>query len=86
MVTLDENASVKNIKTIFEDVKKEYADALQNSGSIVFDFGSLRRLDMSIAQVVVASVHKAHTDGIKVGIRSAGEDVRKQLYICGLKL
>lgn len=86
MIELDQNTSVKNITQLHESVKKEFQGGAGEQDDIVFDFGALKRMDLATAQVVIGAVKKAREQGRRVCIKSAGEDIRRQFAICGLKL
>lgn len=73
------------IKTIGE-VHAAVQEELSGDGDAVLDFSDLTRLDLSVAQVVLAAAREASKRKIKLRLKGVSDDIRHQLYLCGLKV
>ena len=80
VIKLGENVGVKNVSSFHRSLVKAFRD----DSEIIIDFSGTRRLDLSIAQVLIAAVTKARAGSKTFRMRGASETLRQQLAICGL--
>jgi anti-anti-sigma factor len=74
-----EDAGIKNIKKLYSKLKK----VLKSESEIILDLKNLRRMDLSLAQLLIAANREARKKGKKMMLRTVSEDIKKQLYISG---
>jgi anti-anti-sigma factor len=82
MIILKEDISVKNVAQFYQDIKNE----ITNKEKVIIDFSSVKRIDLSIAQVIIAAGREAKETGKNVKLKSVSDAVKNQLQICGLKI
>lgn len=79
LIELNEDTGIKNIKKLYLKLKK----VLKNESEIILDLKNLRRMDLSLAQLLIAANRESHNKGKKMMLKSVSEDIKKQLYISG---
>ncbi|MFH0976783.1 MAG: STAS domain-containing protein [Spirochaetota bacterium] len=79
IIQLREDLGIRNIKDFFSQIKT----AVKDEGEITLDFSKMRRLDLSVIQVIMAANRELLKKGRKIILKSASKDVKKQLFICG---
>jgi anti-anti-sigma regulatory factor len=79
-ITIHEDACVKNIRALHAEIR----EFLGNESDITIDLGSLRGIDCSIAQVLIAAGISAGKSGKTLKIKSASERVKMRLSLCGV--
>ncbi len=79
VIELKEDTGVKNIKKLYSQMKK----VLKNGSEIILDFSKVRRIDLSVAQLLIAAGRESHKNGKKIMLKSVSEDIKKQLFISG---
>jgi anti-anti-sigma regulatory factor len=79
IIELREDAGVKNIKELYLQLKK----IIQKEPEIIFDFNKVRRIDLSLAQLIMAANRESHKSGKKIVLKSVSKDIKKQLFISG---
>jgi len=82
MINVKEDISIKNAAQFYLDVKNELAAQEE----VILDFSTVKRIDLSIAQVIVAAGREAKKNGKTVNLKSVSDAVKYQLQICGLKI
>lgn len=82
MILLDEDVGIKQIKGLYELLKIE----LDEPGELVIDFSNVRRIDLSVAQLIIAAGRESAANDKPVKLKSIPDDVKYQLHLCGLKL
>jgi anti-anti-sigma regulatory factor len=80
VVNLSENIGIKNIMDFFCNIK----NAMDVDGEIVLDFAKVKRIDLSVLQVLIAASREAAEKGKLFKFRSASEPVKKQLMLGGM--
>jgi anti-anti-sigma factor len=79
IIELREDIGVKNIKEFFLQLKK----IVKKESEIILDFNKVRRIDLSLAQLIMAAKMELYKRGKKIMLKSVSEDVKRQLFICG---
>jgi len=80
-VTVNENSSVKNIKSLY----KQIGDTLTSKEiEIVIDFSKTKEIDTSIAQVLLALKIKAKSLKKTIKLQGVSPVIKKQLWVIGL--
>lgn len=82
MLLLDEDVGIKQIKNLYELLTKE----LEAPGELVIDFSNVRRIDLSVAQLIIAAGRESAAKEKPVKLKAIPDDVKYQLQLCGLKL
>jgi anti-anti-sigma factor len=82
MIVLKEDINIKNAAQFYQDVK----DELANKDKVILDFSNVQRIDLSIAQIILAAGREAKETGKSVNLKSVSDAVKHQLQVCGLKL
>lgn len=75
-----ENMSVRHIKTM----KAEILELLDKGSGVTIDLSALSRLDLSVAQTVIAAQKEAKKRRQVIRLFGLGADIKKQLFICGV--
>ena len=78
--TCAENAGVRTIGTMKDDLLA----LLDKGGGVTIDFAAVKRLDLSVVQVVIAAQKEAKKRRQTVRLAGLGADVKKQLFLCGV--
>lgn len=81
IVRFDASASVRTALKI-----KEKLIAAVNSGECVCDFTNLKRLDCSLAQLVVSTMKEGRSRGVRVKIKGLSPEVSEQFRYCGIRI
>lgn len=79
IIELQEDTGIKNIKELYSQLEK----TIKKDSEIILDFGKVRRVDLALAQLVIAANREVHKNGKKMMLKSVSEDVKKQLFISG---
>ncbi len=82
MIVLNEDISIKYAAQFYQDIKNELGD----EEKVILDFSNVKRIDLSIAQIIVAAGREAKDIGKSVKLKSVSDTVKHQLQICGLKI
>jgi anti-anti-sigma regulatory factor len=78
----EENLTIKNSKKFYDD----FAEEFKKGDEIVMDFSQVKRIDLSIVQIIVAAGRKARQEGKTIKLKSVLPEVKDQMMFCGLKL
>lgn len=79
IIELPENVGVENIKKLYLQLKK----LLIKESEILLDLNKVRRIDLSLAQLIMVVNRELHKSGRKIMLKSVSKDIRKQLFISG---
>jgi anti-anti-sigma regulatory factor len=79
IIELREDAGVKNIKELYSQLNK----IIKKDSEIILDFNKVRRIDLSLAQLLMAVNRESHKRGKKIILKSVSKDIKKQLFISG---
>ncbi len=82
MITIEihQDAGVKNIRELHTTI----GNAVKTNEEIILDFSRLKRLDLSLAQVLIAAGVEARLEKKILKLRSLSDDIRRQLALCGI--
>lgn len=81
MLQIEENISVKNIKTVYNKLKDEF----EKSDEVMLDFANVKRVDLSVIQLIIAAGRFARENNKTLRLRSVSEYLKEQMHICGVK-
>ena len=79
-ITLSENIGIKNIK----EFHLQLLEILRREGSLILDFSRVKSIDLSLAQVLMASRRFFKSNRKKLKLKNVCAVVRKQLQLTGL--
>jgi anti-anti-sigma regulatory factor len=79
MFELPENLSVKNIK----DFYVRLGNGIRNESEIILDFTNVRRVDLSVVQVLMAANRDFAKKGKQIKLKSVSENIKNQLHLAG---
>lgn len=82
MIIEEDVLGIKQVKGFYNRLKEEF----RTGPEIIVDFRNVRRIDLSVVQVLVALNRNARNEGKTVKLKSISEDVRSQMNLCGLKI
>lgn len=80
VIELHEETGIKNIKNFYIDL----IETLKVESELVIDFSRIKRIDFSLAQILMAARRLAKSDNKILKLRNVSAEVRKQLQIAGL--
>ena len=75
-----ENMSVRHITAM----KAEILSLLDKGGGVTIDLSALARIDLSVAQTVIAAQKEAKKRRQTIRLSGLGAGVKKQLFLCGV--
>jgi anti-anti-sigma regulatory factor len=75
-----EDAGIRNIAA----VKNDIIELFDKREDIELDFSDIRRIDLSVGQLLLATMKEGESRSVKVSISGASSEVQKQLAYCGL--
>ena len=81
MVIEEVNLGIKQSKKFHQMLNHE----MDEYDEVIIDFSKVKRIDLSIVQVITAAGRDARKRGKVIMLKSASDDVKRQLKICGLK-
>ena len=81
MIELNENTSVKTIRQFY----KELQDELEKNEEVIVDFSKVRRMDLSVVQLILAAGRYARDGGKTLRLKSVSDHLKSQMNICGIK-
>jgi anti-anti-sigma regulatory factor len=79
VIEMPENIGIKNIKTFYSGIK----ELLNKEAEIILDFNKVNRIDLSLAQVIMAANREFAKTGKKIVLKSVSKYIRKQLFMSG---
>ncbi|HOD14774.1 MAG TPA: STAS domain-containing protein [Spirochaetota bacterium] len=74
------DVSVKTVKEFHRIVR----EALQQEGTIVLNFRDVKRIDLAVMQILVTLSKECGKINKGLRIRSASDEIKKQIRICGI--
>jgi len=72
---------VKQAKKFYDD----FAGELDAADEVMIDFSRVKRVDLSIVQVIIAAGREARGSGKMIKLKGVSDTIKKQMHICGLK-
>jgi anti-anti-sigma regulatory factor len=82
MVIEEEILNVKQAERIHRDFIRE----LDEKDEIIMDFSPVKRIDLSIAQLIIAAGREARKTGKVIRLKGVSDHVRWQMNVCGLRV
>ncbi|MBN2401094.1 MAG: STAS domain-containing protein [Spirochaetes bacterium] len=79
VIELREDVGVKNIKELYSHLK----ELIKKESEIILDFSKVRRIDLSLAQLIMAANRESYKIGKKIILKSVSYDIKQQLYLSG---
>jgi anti-anti-sigma regulatory factor len=79
-IAVQEDIGIKNIR----EFHLFFGEVLSREDEITLDFAAVERIDLAVAQVLMAARRLAKREGKVLKLKNISEDVRKQLQITGL--
>lgn len=80
VIALHEETGIKNIKKFYIDL----IETLKGESELILDFSRIKRIDLSLAQILMAVGRLAKSDSKILKLRNVSAEVRKQLKVAGL--
>jgi anti-anti-sigma regulatory factor len=80
VIELHEETGIKNIKDFYINL----IETLKGESELILDFSRVKRIDLSLAQILMAVRRLAKSDNKILKLRNVSAEVRKQLQIAGL--
>ncbi len=80
VIELHEETGIKNIKKFYIDL----IETLKVESELVIDLSRIKRIDLSVAQILMATGRIVKSDNKILKLRNVSTEVRKQLQIAGL--
>jgi len=77
---LDDDAGIKKIGRVYDALK----EGLVAHSEIVLDFANVGRVDLSLAQAVMAAGIEAKSSGLSIRLKNVSDEARKQFQLAGL--
>ena len=78
-IELGEDIGVKNIKEFYLRLKK----IMKEEAEIILDFKKVTRIDLSLAQLLIAANREFMKRNKKFMLKSVSKEIKKQLYLAG---
>ena len=82
MITLESDIGVKKI----QDLHAAILDEFDKNEEVVIDFTGVERIDLSVAQLIIAAGREAKKNGKTVRLKSMPRAVKYQMQMCALKV
>ena len=79
VVELNEDIGIKTIKEFYLQLK----ELLKKETEIVLDFKKVKRLDLSVVQVLIAANRESVKNKKHIKLKSVSKHVKRQLYLSG---
>ena len=81
MIQLNENTSVKTIRQLYDELQ----DELEKNEEVIVDFSKVKRMDLSVVQLILAAGRYARDGDKTLRLKSVSDHLKKQMSICGIK-
>lgn len=81
MFIQEENLTIKLSQKFYND----FAEEFKKGNEVTVDFSRVKRIDLSVVQIIVAAGRKARQEGKTIKLKSVLPEIRKQMMFCGLK-
>jgi anti-anti-sigma regulatory factor len=79
-IELREDIGIRNIKNFYSQLK----DRMKDESGITLDFSKVRRIDLSVIQVIMAARKKLRGMNKEIFFKSVSDEISKQLSLCGI--
>lgn len=81
VIELSANIGIKNITELYDNIRS----AIDNGCEIILDFSKVKRIDLSVLQVLLVANKRAMQNNKELKFRSLSEQVKKQLMLGGMQ-
>jgi anti-anti-sigma regulatory factor len=81
IITLHEDCGIKNVREFFAEARR----SADEGADCVLDFSNVRRIDLSVAQVILALRHECLKQGGTCEIKNANESTAMLLSCAGIQ-
>ena len=78
--TCSEKTGIKTAEKLKEDILSQ----LDRKEELTIDFAAVRRIDLSVAQIVIAAGREAKKRNLAFRLTGLSSDVKRQLRLCGV--
>ena len=78
--TCSEKTGIKTAEKLKEDILSQ----LDRNEELTIDFAAVRRIDLSVAQIVIAAGREAKKRNLAFRLTGLSSDVKRQLRLCGV--
>lgn len=75
-----ENAGVRNVAVI----KDELLALLDKGEDLAIDFADLKRVDLAVAQLVIAAQKEAKKRSLSLRLSGLSPEVKRDFWLCGI--
>jgi anti-anti-sigma regulatory factor len=79
LLKISEDIGVSTIKDFYLQLK----EMLTKEQEVILDFQKVKRVDLSLAQVIMAANRESVNKGKKLLLKSVSEDIKRQFFIAG---
>ncbi len=79
-IALNEDIGIKNIRAFYRDL----AEVLKGEDEVILDLARVKRIDLSLAQVLMAAGRIAKSDNKILKLKNVSSEIKKNLHIAGL--
>lgn len=79
-IALNEDVGIKNIREFYRNLAK----VLKGEDEVILDFSRVKRIDLSLAQVLMAAGRIAKSEKKILKLKNVSADIKKCLQIAGL--
>ncbi|MBN2039830.1 MAG: STAS domain-containing protein [Spirochaetes bacterium] len=78
-IEVNENIGVKTVKKFYLELK----ELLKKEAEIILDLQNVKRLDLSVVQVLIAANRECMKNNKSIKLKSVSKDIKRQLYLAG---
>jgi anti-anti-sigma regulatory factor len=82
MKITDEECGVKKVKSLYNALKLE----LEKEPEIFVDFSAVRRVDLSVVQLIISAAREARLRGKTIKLKGVSDHVKQQFQTGGLNI
>ena len=79
-IALNEDIGIKNIREFYRNL----ATVLKGEDEVILDFSRVKRIDLSLAQVLMAAGRIAKSEKKILKLKNVSAEIKKHLQIAGL--
>ena len=77
IIKLEEDIGVKKISKFYLELK----EIMKKENEIILDFNDVKKIDLSVAQVIIAADRELQKRDSNIGLKSASKQVQQQLRL-----
>lgn len=85
LIQLSEDIGIKKIMRFYLELKDIIfnEDEKETDSGVVLDFSNVKRVDLSLIQVIMAADKELRSQGKRIILKSVCEDIEKQFCLIG---